>query len=59
MNLLDAIVTEIIDYTPYFKYGKWWVDVEYDCYGRKSKTSLMFDTIEEVLEVKVGYKFLT
>lgn len=57
MNLVDAYVTKIIE-NPYFKYEKWWIKVEYECYGI-SKTELMFTTKEEAEKVCVGYKFLT
>jgi len=57
MNLLDATVTEVHSY-PYEQYGKWWVQVEYDCWGHRSTTSLMFDTKEEASAVAVGYVFL-
>lgn len=43
MNLLECTVTEITS-KPYFKYDKWWLNVEYSCWGLNSKTSLMFDT---------------
>ena len=57
MNPVDAYVTNIIE-TPYFKYKKWWVKVEYECYGIY-KTELMFTTKEEAEKVYVGYEFLT
>ena len=58
MNLLDAIVTKILS-EPEFKYYKWFIDVEYECYGVKDDTSLMFNSEEEARGVKIGYKFLT
>ena len=58
MNLLDAVVTKILS-EPEFKYYKWFVDVEYECYGVIDDTSLMFETKEEANGVKIGHKFLT
>ena len=57
MNTLDAVVTKITS-EPYEMYDKWWVDVEYDCWGAISKTKLMFYSKESALSVKVGYKFI-
>lgn len=56
MNLLPCIVTEIIS-TPYKLYDKWWINVNYECYGLRSQMSLMFDTEKECLNVKIGYEF--
>lgn len=58
MNLLDSTVTMVLS-KPYEQYGKWWVDVKYDCWGRESKSKLMFDSLEEAAKMKPGYKFLT
>lgn len=44
---------------PYEEYGKWWIDVEYISWGVPGKTRLMFESKEQALEVKEGYKFLT
>ncbi|ECD9507896.1 hypothetical protein FN884_20280 [Salmonella enterica subsp. enterica] len=41
------------------EYGKWWIDVEYISWGVPGKTRLMFESKEQALEVKEGYKFLT
>ena len=57
MNLLDAHVTKILS-EPYFKHNKWWVNVEYLCWGLKSKTQLMFEDKETANNISVGYKFL-
>jgi len=58
MNLLDAVVTKVKS-EPFFDYEYWWVKVDYDCWSVKSETQLMFKTLEEAMEIKVGYKFLT
>ncbi|HFW5149368.1 TPA: hypothetical protein ACIBVY_000527 [Salmonella enterica subsp. enterica serovar Saintpaul] len=58
MNLVDAFVKKVIS-GPYEEYGKWWIDVEYISWGVPGKTRLMFDSKEQALEVKEGYKFLT
>ncbi|OEM87284.1 hypothetical protein BHF37_25755 [Escherichia coli] len=42
-----------------YEYGKWWIDVEYISWGVPGKTRLMFESKEQALEVKEGYKFLT
>ncbi|HBM8825541.1 TPA: hypothetical protein L0V27_003893 [Escherichia coli] len=58
MNLVDAFVKKVIS-GPYEEYGKWWIDVEYISWGVPGKTRLMFESNEQALEVKEGYKFLT
>lgn len=56
MNLIDAVVTQVLS-KPYFKYNYWFVDVEYNSYGRTSKTSIMRSTEEAAKAVKVGHTF--
>lgn len=58
MNLLDAQVLTI-NSEPYEMYGKWWVDVTYECWGQEGNSSLMFNTIVEAESIQIGYKFLT
>jgi hypothetical protein len=58
MNLVDAYVTEILD-QPYEMYGKWWLEVVADIYGREGESKLMFNTREEAENVIVGHHFLT
>lgn len=58
MNLVDAYVTKIKG-TPEFKYGKWFLKVEADCYGRTTETELMFNSKEDADRVEIGYHFLT
>ncbi len=58
MNLIDFYVEEIIS-DPYLEFGKWWIKVKANGYGRVSEMTLMFDTREECLDVKIGYKFLS
>lgn len=58
MNQLDAVVTKIISKKPRFQYEKYWVKVEYECYGLHSETYLMFETEQNALDLKVGFKFL-
>lgn len=53
-----AFVKKVIS-GPYKEYGKWWIDVEYISWGVPGKTRLMFESKEQALEVKEGYKFLT
>lgn len=57
MNLVDCYVTKVVS-EPYQEYGKWWVKVEANAYGRPSKSTLMFDTKEEAIKVDVGHHFL-
>ncbi|MDC9149007.1 hypothetical protein PSK29_00225 [Escherichia coli] len=59
MNLVDAFVKKKVISGPYKEYGKWWIDVEYISWGVPGKTRLMFESKEQALEVKEGYKFLT
>lgn len=56
MNLVECKVTNILG-SPYFKYGKWWVNVEYLAYGSTFKTGLMFESKEEAEDLKTGYVF--
>ena len=56
--VVDAFVKKVIS-EPYEEYGKWWIDVEYISWGVPGKTRLMFDSKEQALEGKEGYKFLT
>jgi len=58
VNVLDAYVTEILG-EPELKYGKWFVRVTADCYGRPTTTELMFDTEAEARSVEIGHHFLT
>ncbi len=59
MNLIDAWVTKIISDKPVFKYDKYWINVECNVMGHIQLSELMFDTEQEALDIKVGYKFLT
>lgn len=50
---------EIIVKSDYnFIYNKWFLDVKADAYGNIYDTHIMFNTVEEALKVKNGYKFL-
>lgn len=57
MNLIDCSVTKVVG-DPYQAYGKWWVKVIADAYGRPMETSLYFATEEEAKAITVGYKFV-
>ncbi|WP_455621605.1 hypothetical protein [Parabacteroides sp.] len=57
MNLIDVWVTGILS-DVYQKYGKFWVKVSYVDEGGEGETELMFDSIQEALQVKIDYKFL-
>ena len=56
MNLINAVVTQVLS-KPYLKYNYWFVDVEYNSYGRTSKTEVMCSTEEVANAIKVGHKF--
>lgn len=56
MNVLTGTVTKVLS-KPFFEYNKWWVKVEYNCYGRISKTELMFNSIDLALKVDIGFEF--
>ena len=59
MNHLYFDVTEILA-EPYENYGKFWVRVKGNCRTNEVyEKSLMFDTLQEALEVKAGDTFLT
>lgn len=53
MNLCDAQIIKILS-EPEEKYKKWWVDVQYNCYGQLGITTLMKDTKEEARAVSTG-----
>ena len=57
MNFIHLFVTEIKG-KPYFIYNKWFWDAKADAYGNICDTHIMFNTEEEALKVKIGYKFL-
>lgn len=50
---------EFTDKTLSRKIGAVQIDVEYISWGVPGKTRLMFESKEQALEVKEGYKFLT
>lgn len=56
MNLLDCVVTKILS-EPFYEYGKWFLKVEYKCYGNSAETSLMFREKQYAEQVEIGYKF--
>lgn len=59
MNLIDGFVKSVISKKPYKKHGKWWVPVTFTAHSDKvASTVLMFDSLEDALKVKKGYKFL-
>ena len=61
MNLLDAVVTEVLSEPYLSKYGDdgWFINVEYNCWGDKSEGVLYFKTKEEAESITKGYTFLT
>ena len=57
MNKLNAIILKILS-NPYFSYNKWWVDVQYDCWGKLDSTKLPFDSKEEAEALGVNTEIL-
>lgn len=59
MNHLDFDVIEVLA-EPYENYGKFWVRVKGTCETPEVyEKTLMFNTLQEALEVKAGDAFLT
>lgn len=52
MNLVDAVITRIIDIRPYRHF--WLVEVEANAYGRLETTELSKETEELARSVKPG-----
>lgn len=52
MNLVDAVITRIIDIRPYRHF--WLVEVEANAYGSLTKTELFKDTEEQARTVRPG-----
>ena len=57
MNQLEAVVIKVMSKKPGFRYDKYWMKVEYVCYGLSSTMDLMFDTKEEAMAMGPGHKF--
>lgn len=57
MNKLDATVIAVLG-EPVQMYDKYFVKVEYVCEGVCGRTNLMFDTIEEAVNLKPGREFV-
>lgn len=57
MNLIDATVTSISDQVE-IKYDKYFIKVTYIDMGGEGETFLMFDTLDEIKALEIGYKFL-
>ena len=59
MNLVDCYVEEIIG-NPFFEKhsGCWGIKVKYNSYGIICEGQIFLDTKEEILKIKIGYKFL-
>ena len=60
VNVLKAVVVEVkrlpekicIHDRTY-----WSLEFKYDCYGRESDATRIFDSEEEALQIQVGYEF--
>jgi hypothetical protein len=57
MNLVDCVVTRITG-KPFYAYGLWWLDVQYNSWGTIGNHRLHFDSAEEAQAVTEGFKFL-
>lgn len=58
MNLIDCTVVKILG-EPKEKYGKFWVSVEYEAYGRTSVTEIMCENYHEAEMITIGSQFLS
>ena len=58
MNLVECYVTEIIG-EPYFKYDMWWIKVKYNSYGVISETELCNKNKNPLLNIAIGFMFLS
>lgn len=56
MNLIDLVVLQVLG-EPQKKYGKWFVEVKCEAYGRVSFSEIMCDTYEQAKAVKRGHIF--
>ena len=52
MNMLDAVVTRVLDVRPYRHF--WIVEVEVVCYGDFSNTTIIRDSEKEARQVQPG-----
>lgn len=57
MNLINATAVKILS-PVYLQYGRYWVKVECESYGRVSENTLMFDSEESAKSVTIGYECL-
>lgn len=59
MNLIDAYVVKILSEPKLLsEISGYWVEVEYEDDGGTGFTNLYFETLDEALNLKVGYEFL-
>lgn len=56
MNLLECTVIEVLQ-PPYEMYGRWWVKVKFECYGKIDEFDLMCEDREQAGDVIIGYEF--
>lgn len=56
MNTIEHYVTEVLG-EPYTMYGKWFVKVLADAYGRISEDIMMFDSEKAAKGVVVGWRY--
>ncbi len=58
MNLLDAVVIEVLS-EPEKKFGRWFVKVRSDIWGRVEEQEIMTNSRDEAEKIAPGYKYLT
>lgn len=52
MNIVDAVVTRVLDVRPYRDF--WIVEVEVTCWGGYSQTTVICNTEKDARQVKPG-----
>lgn len=57
MNEIDFVVESVVS-DPLYEYGKWWVSVIAESYGRSSVMKIMCNTLDEAKQNDIGYEFL-
>lgn len=57
MNLIEHYVTKVLE-PPTAAFGKWWVKVEADSYGRLGDSIIVSESLAAAREIKVGFMFL-
>lgn len=56
--MLDAVVIEVLS-EPEKKFGRWFVKVRSDIWGRVEEQEIMTNSRDEAEKIAPGYKYLT